>query len=250
MLGFAAITFAFLYLAFRYNMLYCVDTLPINTQGRSYRKALNQLTAGVYLSEVCLIGLFVIATIKSTKATGPLVLMIVLLVITTVFQILLNRTVSSLEKNVSHDTEAALSPKAIEAQTSLKEDGTVEARLPHDSVNNKPTSFLVKLLRPPPLPQFDAYLGTTVPGYAPEIRQGAYLDPSISSPAPVLWIVHDDMGISEREKADSGKVVTISDHGAWFDEKGKIRTEWASQEEKNYDDFGVGVPIRERYIDY
>lgn len=251
MLAFAAISLALLYFAFRYNLLYAMDTLTINTQGRSFAKALQQLTTGVYLSEVCLIGLFAISTSGSTKAAGPLALMIAFLVLTAVYHFLLNRAISSLEKNVSHDPEAAMLPEAGEAKTHMNPDGTVEGRTPPDSaVNNKPTSFLIKLLRPPPLPRFDPYLGTVIPPYAPEIRAGAFLNPAIVSRPPTLWLVHDEMGISEREVAETSKVIAVSDRGAWFDEKGKVRTEWSGEEEKNYDEFAVGVPIYERPIDY
>ena len=227
-----------------------MDTLAINTQGRSFYKAINQLTTGVYLSEVCLIGLFGISTGSSPKAAGPLALMVVFLVITIVFHVLLNRAISSLLKNVSHDHEAALAPKDSEMDTTYNENGTVQGRTPNASVNNKATNMFIKLLRPPPLPAFDAYLGTTVPVYEPEIRTGAYLNPSISSFPPSLWIVHDEMGISEREVAETSKVVAISDSGAWFDEKGKVRTEWLGAEEKNHDDLALGAPIYRKPIYY
>ena len=251
MLAFAAISLSLLYLAFRYNLLYTMDTVAINTQGRSFAKALNQLTTGVYLSEICLIGLFGISTGSSPKAAGPLALMIVFLVFTAVFHFLLNRTISSLEKNVSHDPQAALTAKDIESVTQANEDGTVKGHTPPDGVaNSKPTTLLLKLLRPPPLPHFDPYLATVVPPYAPDIRAAAFLNPALVSKAPTLWIVRDEMGISAREVEESSKVIAISDAGAWFDEKGKVVTEWKGEEEKNYDEFGVGAPVWERPVHY
>ena len=58
------------------------------------------------------------------------------------------------------------------------------------------------------------------------------------------------MGISAREVEESSKVIAISDAGAWFDEKGKVVTEWKGEEEKNYDEFGVGAPVWERPVHY
>lgn len=62
---------------------------------------MQQLTTGIYLSEVCLIGLFAIGVGSSTQSVGPLVLMIVFLVVTIAWHIWLNRTLSKLEIQLS-----------------------------------------------------------------------------------------------------------------------------------------------------
>ena len=220
-LGFATIGLGLLYIAFRYNMIYCQDSSQTNTDGRAYAKAIQQLTTGVYIGAVCLIGLFSIATASSSKAAGPLALMIVFLVLTAVFHFVLNRTLVSLEKNISHEMD----PEMMPPSNGDDKQGTVtEARLPSPNVNNKPTNFLVKLLFVPPLPTFDPYLMTPGADYTPEIRREAYLNPAIWKPKPKLWIVHDEMGISTREIAETSKVIEVSDAGAWFDEKGKVNT--------------------------
>lgn len=240
-----------LYFAFRYNMIYTQDTLSMNTQGRAYAKALQQLTTGVYIAEVCLIGLFAIVTASSTKATGPLVLMIVFLVFTAIYHFLLNRTLASLEKNLSHDTDAMMTPKNGEHQTDLKDNGTVtQARLPSAGVNNKLTNMFQKLFMAPRLPVFEGFLSTTLPDYAPEIRREAYLNPAIWKPQPALWIVRDEMGISAREKAESSKVAQISDEGAWFDAKGKVVTILAASEEKADTNLATQAPIWEDHVHY
>jgi hypothetical protein len=58
-----------------------------------------------------------------------------------------------------------------------------------------------------------------------EIQKRAFFNPSVTSPTPVLWIVHDDMGISTREIRDTQKAVPgliITDEQAVFNEKGKV----------------------------
>ncbi len=201
-------------------MIYCQDSTQTNTDGRAYAKAIQQLTTGVYIGSVCLIGLFAIATASSAKAAGPLALMIVFLVAMAIFHFVLNVTLKSLEKNVSHELDTEIQ----EPTNGGEKDAVTEARLPASTVNNKPTNFLVKLLFVPPLPAFDPYLLSRGADYTPEIRREAYLNPAIWKPKPKLWIVHDEMGISAREIAETSKVVEISDAGAWFDEKGKVAT--------------------------
>jgi len=58
-----------------------------------------------------------------------------------------------------------------------------------------------------------------------EIQKRAYFNPAVTSPTPVLWIVRDDMGLSEREVRDCTKEVPglkVTDEGAVFNEKNKV----------------------------
>lgn len=239
-LGFATIGLGLLYIAFRYNMIYCQDSSQTNTEGRAYAKAIQQLTTGVYIGAVCLLGLFSIATASNTQAAGPLALMVVFIVGTAIFHFLLNRTLVSLEKNVSHEMDTEMMPPT---NGDAKDANVTEARLPPSAANNKPTNFLVKLLFVPALPAFDPYLMSRGNDYTPESRREAYLNPAIWKPKPKLWIVHDDMGISTREIAETSKVIEISDAGAWFDEKGKLTTILSKANDK--DDSNLA---REAYV--
>ena len=58
--------------------------------------------------------------------------------------------------------------------------------------------------------------------YEPEVERDAYYDPAISSPAPILWVPRDEMGVSRQECHHSNKVVHMTDEAASFDEKGNI----------------------------
>ena len=238
----------------RYNVYYTLDTMAINTQGQSFAKAIQQLTTGVYISSLCLIGLFGASTGSSPKAAGPLALMIVFLVGAVIFHIILNRTIKSLEKNVARDPDAATmatEQKLAEVKVSESSDSPKpEAHLPPPSVNNKPTSFLVKLLHAPKLPSFDPYLSSPLSEYDPDVRRLAYLNPSITSRVPTLWIARDEMGISTREKAETGKVIGISDEEAWFDEKGKLVTCWTASEEEGKSDLARKAPIYKKPVYY
>ena len=232
--GFACIAFGFLYQAFRFNMIYSQNTLNINTHGRAYIKAVSQLSTGVYFSELCLIGLFAISSASKIAAVGPLVLMVFWLVVTILFQILTNRTIAAVEK------EIALEGGAIGG----KESGAVSGAAA------KPVGALVKLLRIPAIPQFDAWLSTADADYEDNIRREAFLNPSIWKPTPKLWIVRDEMGISKKEVADSSKVIDITDSDAWFDEKGKVQTILSGATDKDDTNKAVQAPIWEKPVFY
>lgn len=85
-LGFATVGFFLLYLAFRYSALFTLGT-TVSTRGQSYARAMKQLTVGIYLSEICLIGLFAIGIAESRVSIGPMIMMIIFLVLTILWQI-------------------------------------------------------------------------------------------------------------------------------------------------------------------
>jgi len=250
-LGFAAVGLFLLYLVFRYNLFYAMDTLSINTQGRAYGKALQQLTTGVYLAEVCLIGLFAISTGASSKATGPLVLMILFLIATIVFHVMLNRTLKAIKQNLARDPMASQTFEMDDHRRENSGEGLVQPNIPSHRQNPRPASFLVGLLHPPRVAPFAAYLNTPLPEYPADVRNEAYLNPAITSPSPLLWIVHDEMGISGREKEGTGKVIGVSDTGAWWDEKnGNLTTVWTGQEARGETNMTRQAPIYEEPVDY
>lgn len=228
-----------------------MDTLNINTQGRAYGKALQQLTTGVYLAEVCLIGLFAISTGASSKATGPLVLMILFLVATIVFHIMLNRTLKAIKQNLARDPMASQTFEMDDHRRHNSGEGLVQPNVPSHRQNSGPASFLVRLLNAPRVAPFAGYLNTPLAEYPADVRREAYLNPSITSPSPMLWIVHDEMGISGREKEGTGKVIGVSDTGAWWDEKnGNLTTVWTGQEARGETNMSRQAPIYEEPVDY
>jgi len=68
LLIFSTFALSFMYLAFLYNLIY-VKGQDIDMRGRNYPKALLQTFVGIYLSEICLLGLFIMA-----KSWGPVAL--------------------------------------------------------------------------------------------------------------------------------------------------------------------------------
>jgi len=60
------------------------------------------------------------------------------------------------------------------------------------------------------------------PVYPDNVARDAYYPPSVMTPAPKLWIPRDPAGISRQEVAHTSKVISITDEGAWLDEKSRL----------------------------
>lgn len=83
-----------IYLVNKYNML-LVNNASIDTRGLVYTRALRQLLIGLYLAEICIIGLLALRL-----ALVPMVLMILLLVFTALFHFSLRDAIFPLLQNL------------------------------------------------------------------------------------------------------------------------------------------------------
>jgi hypothetical protein len=232
-LAFATIGMSLFYLAYRYNILFVTDS-QIDTKGLIYPRALQQLLTGVYLSEICLIGLFAIAT-----AIGPLILMIAFLVFTILFHLSLNAALDPLLYNLPKSLEAeeeslisaaeALTPDADTKSNEKSTETAATATVPHKKPN-----FITKFLHPHIYSDY-ATLRRLVPQtridvdnmYEENVAENAYHPPSVTSEVPLLWIPRDEAGISRQEVTHSGKIIPITDEGCSLNEKNKL--EWDAE---------------------
>ena len=92
---FATFTFTTVYIANLYNHLYVMLPPRNDSRGRNYPAALFQMFTAVYLSEVCLLGLFIMS-----KSWGPMALEIILMVVTVLANLYLERRFLPLIDNV------------------------------------------------------------------------------------------------------------------------------------------------------
>ncbi|PMD30027.1 DUF221-domain-containing protein [Hyaloscypha variabilis F] len=230
-LGFATIGFALIYLAVRYNSFY----------------ALQQLMTGIYLSEVCLIGLFAINT-----APGPIVLMAVFLGATIIYHLFMRRALKPLMLYLPDDLETedhtSMFSKSDHKSYDAAKAGVPPSEAQPVAVNRlsaKKAGFFGRIFDVRKFKSFNKAKSiipnSKPPQYEAEEAEQAYFDPAITSPTPKLWIARDEMGISRKEVMDTRDVVPISDEFAWFNEKGKIV--W--DEERVLD-----VPVWQRRFDY
>ncbi|KAL9595258.1 MAG: hypothetical protein Q9219_006562, partial [cf. Caloplaca sp. 3 TL-2023] len=88
-------TFSLFWLVYRYNTLY-VTKFRFDTGGLLFPKAINQLFTGLYVMELCLIGLFFLVRDADaegnsigTPCKGQAIIMIVVLILTVLYQFLL-----------------------------------------------------------------------------------------------------------------------------------------------------------------
>jgi hypothetical protein len=217
----------------------------IDTRGLVYPRALQHITTGLYLAEVCMIGLFAINT-----AVGPLILMIVFLIVSILFHISLNDAVSPLLYSLpqsleieEHELQALESGQSNGAQQGAEKTGAAAPPNAPEAPRKRPNLF-TKWLHPDRYTDFQT-LRRLVPkdvpaiAYSEQVESHAYYNPAISKPAPLLWIPEDPMGVSKQEIAHTSKIIPITDEGASFDEGGKLR--W---------DESRPAPVQEEFVDY
>ncbi|CAK7567574.1 MAG: hypothetical protein SEPTF4163_005540 [Sporothrix epigloea] len=89
-LAFACVGMCVIYHVYKYNLVYAYDA-DRDSKGLHYPRALLHLMIGLYMAEVCLIGLFSIQS-----AIGPVILMVIFLVFTLLVHISLSDAVSPL----------------------------------------------------------------------------------------------------------------------------------------------------------
>jgi hypothetical protein len=235
-LGFATVGFCLVYVAYRYNFLYVYET-DIDTKGAAYQKAMKHLLTGCYLSELCLIGLFSIAVPDNIQAVGPLIIMAILLAVTIVFQFTLGKALVHEEARLAytdpngtnghHENGLTGSSAANGEKIATTQNGT-SAHAPRAS---RIPLFLRKLINPERnsiytlSTSLDQFYHRPQEPLPVEIQKRAFFNPTVTSPTPVIWIVRDEMGISQREVRDTQKAVLgleITDEQAVFNEKGKV----------------------------
>jgi hypothetical protein len=114
---FAIITFSLLWLAQRYTMLY-VTRFESDTGGVLYPRAINQTFTGLYVMELCLAGLFFTTQNEKGKFTCTThgTIMIVVLILTIIYQLLLNWSFSPLFRYlpITFEDEAVLRDEAFQ----------------------------------------------------------------------------------------------------------------------------------------
>ncbi|KAK6350291.1 hypothetical protein TWF696_006522 [Orbilia brochopaga] len=241
-LGFATIGISLFYLAYKHNLLFVYDN-AIDTKGMVYPRALYQTLTGLYLAEVCMIGLFALAT-----TPGPLVLAVILLIITILFQIGLTNAfgplLEPLPRNLQISENTAETNEAV-ANGEKSETRAVAMEAPPQNV-----SVFKKFFQPH---RYANYLSAKalIPqenieySYSHEDRENAYAHPAMAAPEPILWLAKDEAGVSAEEiEACKAFDIVASDEFAWINEKSKVQWEAVvDDEEVNPPDYQEKPPM-------
>lgn len=250
MLGWATVGMCLFYFAWRYNVLFVTDT-QIDTRGLIYPRAIKQLFTGIYLAELCMIGLF-----GASVAPGPLVLMVVFLIFTALFHLSLNNALNPLLYNlplsllaeeearhmgnktgasvgqggyngVQQHNGAQAQAQAVDREKGVTEAQSMPGAASAASTGKKP-NFFTKFMKPwihsdyYNLRNLAPHEPVDVDAYSEEVEDAAYYPPSVTSTAPLLWIPRDSAGVSAQEISHTSKVIPITDEGCDLDEKGNI----------------------------
>jgi len=189
------------YCVYMYNLLYVYD-FQVDTGGLAFPLVLFQTLTGVYLLEVCLIGLFFIA-----KARAQAILMIVALAFTVIFHILLSKWFDPLTEYIP----ITLSPPEAEDEPQ----GTSRYIAAEKDISSLDESV------------FQQLVGNMTPELRERLIVRAYAHFALRAPKPILWIPEDSLGISKEEikasKAVGDGNIDITDQGASIDEEGALR---------------------------
>lgn len=260
-LGFATIGFAIVYFAVRYNALFVLSN-NVDTKGRAYAHALQQLMTGVYLGEICLLGLFAINT-----APGPIVLQAVFLAGTVIYHVIMRHALHPLTQHLPDSLERD-DQLAMFTTTDHKSYDASKVSLPPSEgptpspskMHTRKATLLSRFFDPRKFKSHQSVL-KLVPDYAPPVydpeeEELAYFNPAITSEKPIIWIVRDEMGISRREVRGTREVAMCTDEFAHFDGKGKVVWEYAEVgESEGLEGVSTGgslksMPLWEKRVDY
>lgn len=218
----------------------------VDTKGDAYGRAMQHLAWGVYLLELCLIGL-----LGARGAQLQAGFMVVLFILTMIWQIYLNSILSPLTQTLSDELMAQNEEEALtEASNQGGEEPlgngsniSVQPRAPLTPAKTEPTitGKLIAHARYGGLfapwlfngsrsnyPQlrkqlWEAFPGQPAPRLTDEIREHAFHHPSISVKPPKIWVARDELGVSKQECAEAKRQgIEMTDEGAWFNEKGKV----------------------------
>jgi hypothetical protein len=228
------------YLAYRYNVLYVTDT-EIDTHGLIYPQALKQLLWGVYLAEICLVGMFIVS-----KAAGPAFLMVIFLVLTILCHISLAKALNPLlyspplspqfqEDRVDRSHQRKLEDGQAHNGVSATSMGASKSNMASNLVpratdgDRNKANFVFECLKLwiyadyATVDQLVHHEGSKGLEYPQDAEAQAYLPPSVTSQTPFLWIPADDTGISKQEVLDTGKVAPISNKGCKLNKRNRIQ---------------------------
>lgn len=256
---FAAFAFTIIFIAYRHNLTYCFVEGP-DSRGIHYPKALFQVFTGLYLGQVCLLGLFAVG-----KGWGPIVLQAIGLGFTVFCHIHLKEAFDHLVKVVPLDCMKPLdgvsNTVSFVGETDFKRkyaekkhggathekllgddredyekiqddiDGTENSDLlvplmaDRDFKTTNSKNKLIQFIRPDVYANFRHVKKIIPPQYnieddLPDDKH-AFDQPVVSAAMPKLWIPKDPYGWSQTQIEECKGIVEVTDENSGFTKKGK-----------------------------
>ncbi|CUM65239.1 uncharacterized protein PRCAT00002871001 [Priceomyces carsonii] len=257
---FAAAAFFLVYVAFAHNLSY-VLVEGADLRGRNYPTALFQTFTGIYLGQICMIGIFAVG-----KGWGPIVLQAIAIGATVFCHVNLNKAFGPLLDVVALDCMRPLDGVSqtysfkgvtefktkILDKKNLDKNNLMNEKREHEQIKNDiidesdiPESTnvvplladrdfktletknpIIRFLRPDVFLNY-RHVKTMLPAaynIEPDMTDNkhAYDLPAISAALPGVWIPRDPMGLSKIEIEETPKPISITDENSGFNEKGKV----------------------------
>lgn len=173
-LVFAGCGMLFVHYVYRYSLIYVHDDSQLDTKGLVYPRALLHLMVGLYIAEICLIGLFALK-----KAFGPMLLMILFLGICGITHYSLSSALSPLLANL---------PRTLALEKELgqiAEDGDGDDHIDPSQVSEPTPGGLAADYYNDPTPGIPVEaLGGSAADYYAGSTSFDYSDPSTDDPEP------------------------------------------------------------------
>ncbi|GAA5911541.1 uncharacterized protein JCM6883_005788 [Sporobolomyces salmoneus] len=249
--GFALVAFALYWFVYKYLFLLVIDNPPANeTGGKFYPKALTHIFVGLYIEQICLAGLFFLAQDSNgnQSAIPQGAIMVVLIVITVLFQLLMLKSYKPLVDNLPLSMNARLEERNASmngGSNSTQQHGSPNSNLrqvntadTHERGEKHESTF------PPTRVSMEEQQalhdkqrgennhhqhqtansspGGTLPGEE-HLDRHAFDHPASYEDYPTVWIPQDRRGFYEREVGDTKSAgVDVSTEGATMNEKGKV----------------------------
>lgn len=193
-----------------------------------------------------MIGLIGTSFNQGEGASGPFVLMVILLVFTAIYHIGLNSALTPLMKYLpktleteerqsllvaEDDVQAAASygiteARAIESVEEAK--AAVNVTVESTNTDGRKPGIIARFFKPhiyedyPAMRRIVPTIATPPDIIDEDLVRDAYLPPAVWAELPQLLIPRDEMGISAQECAETSKVIPCSDALATLDEKNNI----------------------------
>ncbi|KAJ6595663.1 hypothetical protein DFH09DRAFT_1135267 [Mycena vulgaris] len=216
--GLACFTFFAFYQLYKYLFLWQFEQPPSSdTGGLFFPKAISHVFVGLYIQQICMVGLFLLARDQNNKpsAAPQGALMIVLIALTALFQMLINNSYGPLK----HALPLSLADKTSGAAAVIERVGTgngSEATEKHSASSvreNEEYEGLTELQR----------AGSPVATHLKSEEEYGFAHPAASRPQRVVWFPRDRLGLAEEEERGCREAgVDVSLRDAEMDEKGKV----------------------------
>ncbi|KAK9475128.1 uncharacterized protein V1510DRAFT_359607 [Dipodascopsis tothii] len=235
---FTFVGFILIYLACLYSLMY-VKVPDIDTTGLTYPRALYQTFTGMYLGQVCLLGLFAVS-----KNWACIVLVAICLGFTAFFQVTLQKAfdplLGPLPRSIELEHERWMAARNVapvetgdsKEATALRnshtsDDQATVAVYESNLLKARFANPIWRFLRPDIFASYVEMREKMVPDWVYPTptaleEELAFVNPAVLDKAPTIWIPRDSNGWSTKEIADTSSITPITDAGAGFNEKGKI----------------------------